>query len=219
MTSQSCASSFRQYRIRSTRSSQTACAFPARFTIFSVARNQAAESRRKRAATRSTSMPRNARTQHKSSAVNDTVVKQWINYGSAAQSLSGVKAESPARQRMAASTLAGATRSYASQGVHVWHTPPSYWRALDLAAAARGAGRVVALSEACCVADNPPVGICNSLGGCSSQYGSRQLSESFPSYSLRSLPRIARGLSRGAAVMPSSGVGSITGPHAASDGE
>jgi len=147
------------------------------------------------------------------------LMTQWINYGSAAQSLSGVKAESPARQRMAASTLAGATRSYASQGVHVWHTPPSYWRALDLAAAARGAGRVVALSEACCVADNPPVGICNSLGGCSSQYGSRQLSESFPSYSLRSLPRIARWLSRGAAVMPSSGVGSITGPLAASDGE
>jgi len=94
-------------------------------------------------------MPRNARTQHKSSAVNDTVVTQWINYGSAAQSLSGVKAESRARQRMAASTLAGAKRSYASQGVHLWHPPLIYWQPLGLPVAARGAGLVVAPSEAC----------------------------------------------------------------------
>jgi DNA-binding transcriptional MocR family regulator len=103
------------------------------------------------------------------SPLTATLVTQWIHDGSAAELLAGVKAESHARQRMATGTLSGATSGTANQGIHVWLTLPSYWRALDLCAAARGHGLVVAPSAAFYTGHNPPNAIRISLGGCRSR--------------------------------------------------
>jgi DNA-binding transcriptional MocR family regulator len=70
---------------------------------------------------------------------------------------------------MARGTLASATSAAsppANGGIHVWHTLPSYWRALDLAAVARDNGLVVAPAEAFSTGPHPPNAIRISLGGC-----------------------------------------------------
>ncbi|MDE1179897.1 PLP-dependent aminotransferase family protein [Paraburkholderia sp.] len=103
------------------------------------------------------------------SPLTTALVTQWINDGSAAQLLAGVQAESRVRQRMATGTLSGATRAAASEGIHVWHTLPSYWRAQDLSAAARAEGLVVTPSTAFHTGANPPNAIRISLGGCPSR--------------------------------------------------
>lgn len=100
------------------------------------------------------------------SALTATLVTQWIHDGSAAQLLAGVQTEAHARQRMARGVLAGAASTPANEGIHVWHTLPSYWQALDLAAAARDNGLVVAPAEAFFTGPNPPNAIRISLGGC-----------------------------------------------------
>jgi DNA-binding transcriptional MocR family regulator len=100
------------------------------------------------------------------SPLTTTLVTQWIHDGSAALLLTGVQAESRARQRMATGMLSGATSGTVSHGIHVWLTLPSYWRAANLCAAARGEGLVVAPSSAFYRGHNPPNAIRISLGGC-----------------------------------------------------
>ncbi|WP_074772069.1 PLP-dependent aminotransferase family protein [Paraburkholderia fungorum] len=100
------------------------------------------------------------------SPLTKTLVTQWIHDGSAALLLAGVQAESRARQRMATGMLSGATSGTVNHGIHVWLTLPSYWRAVDLCAAARGEGLVVAPSSAFYRGHNPPNAIRISLGGC-----------------------------------------------------
>ena len=82
--------------------------------------------------------------------------------------LAAVQAEARARQRMATGTLAGATGGV-NQGIHMWLALPSYWRALDLCAAARAEGLVLAPSAAFCTGHNPPNAIRISLGACRSR--------------------------------------------------
>jgi DNA-binding transcriptional MocR family regulator len=103
------------------------------------------------------------------SPLTSTLVTQWIHDDRAAQLLACVQAETHARQRMARSTLAGAMSAPANEGIHVWHTLPSYWQALDLAAAARDNGLVVAPAEAFFTGASPPNAIRISLGGCASR--------------------------------------------------
>ena len=98
-----------------------------------------------------------------------TLVTQWIHDGRAAQLLAAVQTETHTRQRMARGTLAGATSAPANEGIHVWHTLPSYWRALDLAAVARDNGLVVAPAEAFYTGSSAPNAIRISLGGCASR--------------------------------------------------
>jgi DNA-binding transcriptional MocR family regulator len=100
------------------------------------------------------------------SPLTTTLVTQWIHDGSAALLLAGVQAESRVRQRMATGMLSGATSGTVNHGIHVWLTLPSYWRAADLCAAARGEGLVVAPSSAFYRGHNPPNAIRISLGGC-----------------------------------------------------
>lgn len=100
------------------------------------------------------------------SPLTTTLVTQWIHDGSAALLLAGVQAESRARQRMATGTLSGATSGTVNDGIHVWLTLPSYWRAADLCAAARVEGLVVAPSSAFYRGHNPPNAIRISLGRC-----------------------------------------------------
>lgn len=100
------------------------------------------------------------------SPLTTALVTQWINDGSAAELLAGVQAEARVRQRMATGVLSGATRGASHDGIHVWHTLPAYWRASELAAAARVAGLVVTPSSAFGTSRSPPNAIRISLGGC-----------------------------------------------------
>jgi DNA-binding transcriptional MocR family regulator len=106
------------------------------------------------------------------SPLTTTLVTQWIHDGSAAQLLAGVQAEAQARQRMARGMLGSpvsVTGATVNDGIHVWHTLPSYWQALDLAAAARENGLVVAPAEAFFTGTDAPNAIRISLGGCASR--------------------------------------------------
>jgi DNA-binding transcriptional MocR family regulator len=103
------------------------------------------------------------------SPLTSTLVTQWIHDGSAAQLLAGVQTEARVRQRMVSGTFSGSTNSPEDHGIHAWLTLPSYWRALDLAAAARGDGLVIAPSAAFHSGRNPPNAIRVSLGGCRSR--------------------------------------------------
>jgi DNA-binding transcriptional MocR family regulator len=95
------------------------------------------------------------------------LVTQWVHDGSAAQLLTGVLAESRARQHLASKTLSGAKNIGEARGIHLWHTLPSHWAAQDLAAAARAEGLGVAPSSAFFAGPIPPNAIRISLGGCS----------------------------------------------------
>jgi DNA-binding transcriptional MocR family regulator len=103
------------------------------------------------------------------SPLTTTLVTQWIHDGRAAQLLAGVQAEASARQRMASGTLSGGVSLPANQGIHVWHTLPGYWQALDLASSARDNGLVVAPAEAFYTGPTPPNAIRISLGGCANR--------------------------------------------------
>ncbi len=78
------------------------------------------------------------------------LVTQWIRDGSAARLLAGVRTEALERQRIAGQVLGtpafGCNES--RWGIHLWHPLPGYWRADDLAAAARLQGLAVTPSSA-----------------------------------------------------------------------
>ena len=109
------------------------------------------------------------RTFSSTSMLTTTLATQWIHDGSAALLLAGVKAESRVRQRMATGTLSGAAGGTVNHGIHVWLPLPSYWRPLDLCAAARMEGLVVAPSTAFGRGNSAPNAIRISLGRCRSR--------------------------------------------------
>ena len=78
------------------------------------------------------------------------LVTQWIRDGSAARLLAGVQAEARERQRIAGQVIGipALGRHESRQGIHLWHTLPSYWRADDFAAAVRLEGLAVTPSSA-----------------------------------------------------------------------
>jgi DNA-binding transcriptional MocR family regulator len=101
-----------------------------------------------------------------STPLTTALVTQWIHDGAAAQLLAGVRDEARARRGLAEQILATAAYpGQASGGVHVWHPLPSYWTALDLAAAARARGLAVTPANVFHAGDNPPNAIRISLGG------------------------------------------------------
>jgi DNA-binding transcriptional MocR family regulator len=65
--------------------------------------------------------------------------------------------------------LSGAAGGTLSHGIHVWLPLPSYWRPLNLCAAAREEGLVVAPSTAFYRGSSPPNAIRISLGRCRSR--------------------------------------------------
>jgi DNA-binding transcriptional MocR family regulator len=78
------------------------------------------------------------------------LVTQWIQDGSAASLLAGVRAETRQRQRIAGQLLGipALGRHESREGIHLWHTLPGYWRADDFARAARLDGLAVTPSSA-----------------------------------------------------------------------
>lgn len=78
------------------------------------------------------------------------LVTQWIRDGSAARVLAGVRTEARERQRIAGQMLGIPTlgRHESRQGIHLWHTLPSYWHADELSSAARLQGLAVTPSSA-----------------------------------------------------------------------
>ncbi|PLZ02659.1 GntR family transcriptional regulator [Burkholderia sp. WAC0059] len=111
-----------------------------------------------------------------SAPLMSALVTQWIHDGTAAQLLAGIKAESRARQQLAAEILpagpAAADAAAAGQGIHLWHVLPAHWASQDLANAALREGLVVAPSRAFHAGpagSAPPNAIRISLGGGSSQ--------------------------------------------------
>ena len=78
------------------------------------------------------------------------LVTQWIRDGSAARLLAGVRAEARERQRIAGQVLGipALGRHESRHGIHLWHALPGYWRADELAAAARLEGLAVTPSTA-----------------------------------------------------------------------
>lgn len=84
------------------------------------------------------------------------LVTQWIQDGSAARLLAGVRAETQQRQRIAGQVLGipALGRHESRQGIHLWHTLPSYWRADDFATAARLEGLAVTPSSAFVASDS-----------------------------------------------------------------
>jgi DNA-binding transcriptional MocR family regulator len=78
------------------------------------------------------------------------LVTQWIRDGSAASLLAGVQAEARERQRIAGQVIGipALGRHESRQGIHLWHTLPSYWHADEFATVARLEGLAVTPSSA-----------------------------------------------------------------------
>jgi len=89
---------------------------------------------------------------------------QWIEDGSAARVLEGVRAEARARQALARELLPP-TACVPAGGIHVWQPLPPHWTPQTLASVAREEGFGVTSSEAFCVAGPAPAGVRLSLGG------------------------------------------------------
>ncbi|MEK6422566.1 MAG: PLP-dependent aminotransferase family protein [Burkholderia gladioli] len=94
--------------------------------------------------------------------LTNALVTQWINDGSAAQVLDGVRAEARERLRAAAQMLG--TTGGCEAGIHLWYPLPSYWAPGELAAAAGAEGLAVAPSTAFHLGANAPHAIRVSLG-------------------------------------------------------
>lgn len=83
-----------------------------------------------------------------SAPLMSALVTQWIYDGTATRLFEGIKAESQARQRLAADILPGGLADAPRQGIHLWQALPAHWSSQDLAAAALREGLVVAPSRA-----------------------------------------------------------------------
>ncbi|AJK48420.1 PLP-dependent aminotransferase family protein [Burkholderia plantarii] len=94
--------------------------------------------------------------------LTNSLVTQWINDGSAAQLLDGVRVEARERQRAAAQVLGAVAGDGA--GIHLWYPLPSYWAPGELAAAAGAEGLAVAPSTAFHLGGQAPGAIRISLG-------------------------------------------------------
>jgi DNA-binding transcriptional MocR family regulator len=89
---------------------------------------------------------------------------QWVQDGSAALLLAGIRKEARARQDIAGQILPGASAA-SMGGIHVWHALPSSWTSRELARSARAEGLAVTSSEAFSGEPDPPNAIRISLGG------------------------------------------------------
>ena len=83
-----------------------------------------------------------------SAPLMSALVTQWIYDGTATRLFEGIKAESQARQRLAADILPGGPADSPREGIHIWQVLPTHWASHDLAAAALREGLVVAPSRA-----------------------------------------------------------------------
>ncbi len=95
------------------------------------------------------------------------LVTQWINDGTARRLLAGVRAETRARQRLAAQSLAGmhGTAHMSNEGAHLWHRLPSYWTPEAFVREAGSKGLAITPSDAFASAPRSPAAIRISLGG------------------------------------------------------
>lgn len=98
------------------------------------------------------------------SPISTALATQWIQDGSAATLLDGIRVEAAARQAIARQWLYG-PGSLSSAGIHMWHTLPSYWSAARFSRAALDEHLRVTPSDAFADGPAPPNAIRISLGG------------------------------------------------------
>lgn len=99
------------------------------------------------------------------SPISTALATRWITDGTAEAVLAFVRAESAARQRIAAELLPAETFTADPHGFHVWITLPDGWTRSAFASQGRSAGLGVVASDAFCVAGSPPEAVRLCLGG------------------------------------------------------
>ena len=92
------------------------------------------------------------------------LLTHWIQVGSAAEILAGVRAEAQIRQKLAAEILPPNARANPN-GIHVWLPLPGQWECLRLVETMRREGLGVTASDAFSVSPSSPEAIRISLGG------------------------------------------------------
>jgi DNA-binding transcriptional MocR family regulator len=89
----------------------------------------------------------------------------WVEDGSADATLAAVRAESIARQRLAAEILPAAQCQTDPEAFHLWLTLPEPWRRAAFASHMRSQGVHTVVSDAFCVGREPPEAVRMCLGG------------------------------------------------------
>jgi len=99
------------------------------------------------------------------SAVSAALVSQWINEGVAADIVSAIRAESEARQKLAASILPKGGFQADPQGFHLWLPLPRPWSRAEFLASLRSQGIGVMGSDAFAASAAAPEAVRLCLGG------------------------------------------------------
>ncbi|GJE03083.1 PLP-dependent aminotransferase family protein [Methylobacterium isbiliense] len=99
------------------------------------------------------------------SPIATALATRWITDGTAEAIVQFVRAESAARQRLAASLLPAGTYVADPHGFHAWIRLPEGWTRSAFASQGRAAGLGVVASDPFCVAGTPPEAVRLCLGG------------------------------------------------------
>jgi DNA-binding transcriptional MocR family regulator len=99
------------------------------------------------------------------SPISTALTTRWIMDGTADAIVQFVRAESAARQRLAAALLPAETYTADPHAFHVWITLPSGWTRSAFASQGRSAGLGVVGSDPFCVTGTPPEAVRLCLGG------------------------------------------------------
>ncbi|WP_132255649.1 PLP-dependent aminotransferase family protein [Methylobacterium segetis] len=99
------------------------------------------------------------------SPIATALATRWITDGTAEAIVQFVRAESAARQRIAATLLPAGTFKADPHGFHVWITLPEGWTRSAFASQGRAAGLGVVGSDPFCVGGTPPEAVRLCLGG------------------------------------------------------
>ncbi len=120
-----------------------------------------------RAATRATAVLR--ATTVMASPITTAIATDWIQSGVASELVTFLRAESQARQEIAASALVGAEVLAAPHGFHLWLTLPPGFSRVNFASNLRNSGIGIATSDAFCVGTTPPEAVRLCIGGIASR--------------------------------------------------
>jgi len=93
----------------------------------------------------------------------------WVEDGTADATLAAVRAESVARQRLAAEILPAELCQSDAEAFHLWLKLPAPWRRAAFASHLRSQGVHTVVSDAFCVSAEPPEAVRVCLGGAASR--------------------------------------------------